>query len=395
MSAGLRQVLAIVVIGGLRARGDVVPTVFQQRNVPEAIRSHSTLTSPDYVDLFTITTDRALRRSPEQWARAGIEDAAGLAGQFVWRALCGLRLERRTSPDYVGGWKIADRGDSWIRLEAASWFMTAHIVFQVDDGQLSVATFIRYDRPTAALIWPPLSAVHRLAMPGLLRHTVRAMRLGHEGRHVPNSAHAAHPWVIAQIAPDFTLLDVWALPVRGGPGDRDSALELLSSFDPANAECAASRALFSLRFRLGAWFGWDDPAQKRPIPGCTETTLSARLPDELRGSANGSVMSAAARRAAGGFTPLYRTDDEWAAEISNATVHGVLHLAWVEQRDGRYRAQMSVYVKPRGKLGEIYLTLIQPFRHLIVYPALMRQLGRAWDARHVATPSIARDPQRT
>jgi hypothetical protein len=212
---------------------------------------------------------------------------------------------------------------------------------------------------------------------------------------LPNSAHAAHPWVIAQIAPDFTLLDVWALPVRGGPDDSDSALELLTSFDPANAECAASRALFSLRFRLGAWFGWDDPAEKRPIPGCTETTLSARLPDELRGSANGSVMSAGAQRAAGGFTPLYRTDDEWAAEISNATVHGVLHLAWVEQRDGRYRAQMGVYVKPRGKLGEIYLTLIQPFRHLIVYPALMRQIGRAWDARHVVTPSIARDPQRT
>src|SRR5262249_57590611 len=70
MSAGLRQMLAIVVIGGLRARGDVVPTVFQQRNVPEAIRSLSTLASPPYVDLFTITTDRAPRRSPPPWAPA-------------------------------------------------------------------------------------------------------------------------------------------------------------------------------------------------------------------------------------------------------------------------------------------------------------------------------------
>lgn len=95
-----------------------------------------------------------------------------------------------------------------------------------------------------------------------------------------------------------------------------------------------------------------------------------------------------------GAIPLYRTDDEWAAEISNDTVHGVLHLAWVEQRDGRYRAQMGVYVKVRGKLGAIYMMLIAPFRHLIVYPALMRQIGRAWDARDVATPSAARDPQR-
>src|SRR5438046_179620 len=106
--------------------------------------------------------------------------AAGLAGQFGWRVLCGLRLERRPSPGYVGGWKIADRGDRWIRSEAASWFMTAHIVVQVDDGQLSVATFVRYDRPIAALVWPPLSAGHRLAMPGLLRKTVRAMRIAVE-----------------------------------------------------------------------------------------------------------------------------------------------------------------------------------------------------------------------
>ena len=156
-----------------------MPTVVQQHNVPEAIRSLSTLASPDYVDLFTIATDRAAGRSPEQWARAAVE-AAGLAGQFVWRVLCGLRLERRPSPDYVGGWKIADRGDRWIRSEAASWFMTAHIVVQVDDGQLSVATFVRYDRPIAALVWPPLSAGHRLAMPGLLRKTVRAMRIAVE-----------------------------------------------------------------------------------------------------------------------------------------------------------------------------------------------------------------------
>jgi hypothetical protein len=207
---------------------------------------------------------------------------------------------------------------------------------------------------------------------------------------LPNSAHEAHPWVIAQIAPDFRLLDVWALPVRGGSDDRDSALELLGSFDPAKLECAASRALFRLRFRLGAWFGWDDPAEKRPIPGCTETTLSARLPDHLRGSAKSRVIGNAMKRAAGGFTPLYRTDDEWAAEISNATVHGVLHLAWVEQSGGHYRAEMGVYVKPRGRLGEIYLTLIEPFRHFIVYPALMRQIGRAWDARDIGTPSTAR-----
>jgi hypothetical protein len=200
--------------------------------------------------------------------------------------------------------------------------------------------------------------------------------------------------VIAQIAPDFKLLDVWALPAQGGPDDFASFLEIMASFDPANSDSAASRALFSLRFRLGAWFGWDDATRKRPIPGCTETTLSARLPEDLRASATRPVISSAMQRAAGGFIPLYRTDDEWAAELSNATVHGVLHLAWVEQAAGRYRAQMGVYIKPRGRLGGAYMMLIQPFRHLIVYPALMSRIGRAWDARDTAGLSTARDPRR-
>jgi len=75
-----------------------MPIVFQQHDVPAVIRPRSSLARVDYVDLFTVVTDGAAGASPEQWARAGLEDAAGLAGQFVWRVLCGLRLERRPSP---------------------------------------------------------------------------------------------------------------------------------------------------------------------------------------------------------------------------------------------------------------------------------------------------------
>src|SRR5439155_22096674 len=117
--------------------------------------------------------------------------------------------------------------------------------------------------------------------------------------------------------------------------------------------------------RLGAFFGWDDAAKKRPIPGSTETTLSARLPGDLRGSAKTPVIGDFLQRA--GAIPLYRTDDECAAEISNDTVHGVLHLAWVEQRDGRYRAQMAGDVTVRGKLRPIYMMLIAPFLLIIYY----------------------------
>ena len=192
---------------------------------------------------------------------------------------------------------------------------------------------------------------------------------------LPNAEHAAYPWVIAQIAPDFELIDAWALPAQGGRDGFDALLKIMATLDGANAESALTRALFRVRHQLGAWFGWDDAARQLPIPGCTETTLSQRLPVNLRGSATGLDLSPA------GFTPLYRTRNEWAAELSNGTVHAVLHLAWVDQGNDSYRGQMGVYVKPRGRLGVAYMVLIRPFRHLIVYPALMRQVGRAWQAR--------------
>ena len=197
---------------------------------------------------------------------------------------------------------------------------------------------------------------------------------------VPNGVHEAQPWLMGQIAPDFTLLDVWALPVEGRADEIEDALGLLADFDPAASPSALSRFLFAVRFRLGEFFGWDE-VKERPIPGCSETSLRARLPARLRDSA--PAMSGSLKDAAGGFQPLYRTDKEWAAEISNATVHGVAQLTWVEQRAGRYRAHLAVYVKPRGRRGQLYLTFIDPFRHLIVYPALMRQIGQAWDSRSV------------
>jgi hypothetical protein len=150
-----------------------MPSVIQQRNIPEVIRALGGMDNPDYIDLFTVTTDGAADASPERWARSAIEEVAGLGGQFIWRGVLGLRLKSRPSTERVGGWKIADRGEDWIRLEASSWFLTAHLVTRLDEGHLSVGTFIRYDRPIAALICVPASAVHRRLMPGLLHQTVR------------------------------------------------------------------------------------------------------------------------------------------------------------------------------------------------------------------------------
>lgn len=145
--------------------------IVQERKVPPSIRALSPLS--DYADVFTVKTPRVGERKAEDWARAAVDDAAGLAGQFCWRAALGLRLAPRSSPLHVAGWTIADWGESWVRLEAASWLLTANIVVSVDDDALTVGTFIRYDHPLAPVVWKGLSAVHRAAMPGLLRKAVR------------------------------------------------------------------------------------------------------------------------------------------------------------------------------------------------------------------------------
>ena len=59
-------------------------------------------------------------------------------------------------------------------------------------------------------------------------------------------------------------------------------------------------------------------------------------------------------------------------------MHGVLHLGWVPDRGGRYRGQMAVLVKPNGPFGNAYMAAIKPFRHLIVYPAMIREIEREW-----------------
>ena len=58
-----------------------------------------------------------------------------------------------------------------------------------------------------------------------------------------------------------------------------------------------------------------------------------------------------------------------------------MHMGWVQDGTGGYRGQMAVLVKPNGLLGAAYMAAIAPFRHLLVYPPMLREFGRAWRAR--------------
>ena len=60
---------------------------------------------------------------------------------------------------------------------------------------------------------------------------------------------------------------------------------------------------------------------------------------------------------------------------------GVTHIGWVSDGAGGYRGQMAVLVKPNGLFGTAYVAAIKPFRHLFVYPPMIRRIGREWRDR--------------
>jgi Protein of unknown function (DUF2867) len=188
---------------------------------------------------------------------------------------------------------------------------------------------------------------------------------------LPDSAHTSRPWRIHEIAPDFRLEDVWALSTPGAPDDFPRLVQRFAAGDPSKSLSRAGRALWALRWKLGEMFGWDDPDTGI---GSRVPTLRGRLPADLRDGPSGPAFDALP------FTSLYLLGDEWAAEIANRTMHGVLHLGWVPDGSGACRGQMAVLVKPNGLLGSAYMAAIKPFRHLIVYPSMLRRIEREWRA---------------
>jgi hypothetical protein len=193
---------------------------------------------------------------------------------------------------------------------------------------------------------------------------------------LPDTAHTSRPWRIHELTRDFRLEDVWALPTPGGPEDFPLLVQGAVSLDPEQSASRPVRALFAIRWKVGGLLGWDDPDSG---VGSRVPTLRDRLPADLRDGASGPDFDALP------FLPLYLTDNEFAAEIANRTMHGVMHLGWVPDDNGGHRGQMAVLVKRNGLLGTAYMAAIAPFRHLIVYPPLIREIGRTWRA-------LARDP---
>jgi hypothetical protein len=186
---------------------------------------------------------------------------------------------------------------------------------------------------------------------------------------LPNHAQTGRSWRVHELTQDFRLEDVWALPISGGAEDFHRLVNLIASGEASRGTSRSVRMLWAIRWKVGKLLGWDRPDARSGAPAVRD-----RLPADLRAAPSGPEF------AAGRFTSLYLLDDEWAAEIANRTMRGVLHVGWVPDGKGGYRGQLAVYVKPNGVLGIGYLAAIRPFRQLMVYPQMLRQIGRTWRA---------------
>jgi hypothetical protein len=196
---------------------------------------------------------------------------------------------------------------------------------------------------------------------------------------LPKTEHTSRPWRVHEFTKDFALEDVWELPTPGGP---DDLLRLVRWFiTPGEDDLPLLlRALFAVRWKVGKLLGWDEPGS-----GVDERvhSLRERLPADLLEAPRGPDLRAVPGRAEPEgppiFSSVYLTHDEWAAEISNKTVHSLMHIGWVrDDSDDCYHAQMAVLVKPNGRSGRAYMAAIKPLRRALVYPLLLRTIGRDW-----------------
>ena len=181
----------------------------------------------------------------------------------------------------------------------------------------------------------------------------------------------ACPLRVHAVLHDVPLEDVWAIRLRGGGAGR--TVEDVRAVFSAGVEAAPRmvKGLFVLRWRIGALLGWD-----RQRPAWKTESYMNRL-----SAADRAQSTAAPGTPDGRFSLLYRFENEQLSELRNATVHAFLSLSIRPTPDG-YLVYLAVYVQPVHRLTRLYMMAIAPFRRLIVYPAIIRNVQRAWAERY-------------
>jgi hypothetical protein len=183
------------------------------------------------------------------------------------------------------------------------------------------------------------------------------------------TAHRARAWRVHDLAKDFSLEDLWGFDLGGrAPSDIRDFLASFWTVLRASSEGRLARA----RVRIGAALGWDDHDLTLPIPGCAETSVSARLSSDDRARSL-TPEDAPSPTEMPKVKTVYVFAEEALYELSNDTIHALLHVAIAGPN-----ATLAVYVKHRGLMSRLYMAAIWPARHLLIYPAFTRSLETAW-----------------
>jgi hypothetical protein len=165
------------------------------------------------------------------------------------------------------------------------------------------------------------------------------------------------------------LHDVWAVDLPHTRGGITLAEFLGRTGGLFRRPPPAVRALLSVRFFVGGLFGWD-----RATPSAVSESFAQRLTDADRAR---SLVPAGS--ADGLFHIVYRFENEQLDEVANRTVHAGALSALIEAATG-YRFYFAVYVREVSHFTPLYMAAIDPFRKLIVYPALLSNVSAQWSA---------------
>lgn len=187
--------------------------------------------------------------------------------------------------------------------------------------------------------------------------------------------HLKHDWQVHALLEDFEIEDVWKLPVEMRK-DQPIA-DVQKVFATAIHEISRSGVagwLFQFRFFLGKVFGWDEEMQ-------TTDTLPVGSIRERYARQQGLTSNDFSTEQGSEFIPVYQVKNEALAEIENETVHAAVHYGKVPTENDGYTVQMTIYVKPKGLFGKTYMQLIKPFRLYIVYPIMLKAIGKHWQKK--------------
>jgi hypothetical protein len=181
----------------------------------------------------------------------------------------------------------------------------------------------------------------------------------------------ARPLRVHALLHDVPLEDAWAVRLPGGGAGRTVQDVWTVTVDAFAAAPALIRGLFWLRGRIGVLCGWD-----RPRAAWDAESYANRLSPEDRARSRGAPGTRD-----GGFSLLYRFEDEQLSELRNSTVHAFVSLS-IRAAPGGYLAYLGVFVRPVHRFTWLYMAAIAPFRRLVIYPALVRKMQRAWARRY-------------